>query len=612
MCHVVYDMLNGFVDRDAATNIVAASRQRRRQYGSKCSHTGDLDAPRLQLGPSMAAQQAHERHGRIAASALQSDKHMWIKTAAALGRSGVDLAKLQDPGHTTQLAARLIESCIHHVLFAKGQIPEPVSLSRKRNTEEISSSHPAKRPRHSSTRDRKRARLLRRLDEIGIHLVRALECMRRDSHDDLSLSKRDLDSSEALSRTNTAQGVRLLVVLGSSASLPRQLFVIDVHGSILADSGAQWSLDCLSTDDPGSLDDNAVLEALGDQFLAEATRHDRQKAREKTGGVWERKLVRMLVGEEVLESFMSSALAPTRTHLFLSAPASFRCPGWTARKHMDFDLDDILRSSPGTHRSDSPEIRASTRVPVIESPLSSLCPLADQHQTAVGLSCTSAHHGSDALETTSSNADSLAEESASECTADSSMSSLACGSDTSLQQGYRGDGHGPTVEDCRGSINSSNSLDHQSSQAIASFTTVTVEDADWPEVYSEVNSHDPDAPQDAGGKACPMDRTEDSARVLEHIDPYALPHRARSDVAQQARARSPKPGSLLSRHRLRSREGSDSSSIRSKRSARRAPRSAGIGIDFRDPSYTDSPIDSHRRATERCWFQCESILEGYR
>ncbi|GAK68408.1 uncharacterized protein PAN0_086c6658 [Moesziomyces antarcticus] len=521
-----------------------------RTRGARCSHSSRLDVPLLDMGSTMTAQLAHERNGLLLSHAHSSDHSDRSRILNALRRDSVDLSKAQSHGHCNQLTAKLAECLVHHVLFAKGQLPEPVSLLRKRRQIDAAESRPStrKRSRSSSARQRKESKLLARLDQLRLHLEQAAQ----------QLAAFVATNGEGPSRhpfpgalgAVSPNDLRLLVVIGASAAMPREVFVLDLIQAIgrctSAHDAAQHLLN--SCDDPddqehenvhGDDDSDACLANLG----SDASEQRRSMARDKTSTNWERKLVRLLVSDERLEDFMASPLAPTRVHLFLSAPASFRCAGWSARNHLDFDLDALCEPT-----SDS-----ETR----------------WHKSACGSS--------------SSVADSALDDSASEHVGESSMSSIS--QDSSRP---------PSAADKQFGVGSS--------------------PTEWLPTCSSPLAATDDA------QSLDVSRTGSSlgsSTVYGHVDPSVEASEPRR------RSREPRAGSLLSRNLIRARTrhaslaASDSSSVRSLPvSLKRAPRCAGVQIDFADPAVdaTSAPAPSPAVSTleRRCWFQCDAVLEGFR
>ncbi len=189
-------------------------RQRLRRGGSQCSHTTRLDVPLLELGSNMSLQLAHERNGLLLSHAHSSNCTDRTRIMRALQQSDVDLSKAQACGHCHQLTARLAESLLHHLLFAKGQLPEPVSLLRKRRevaffATSTSSRH---RLRNNSARTRKEDKVLRKLDQFRLHLEEAAKHLSAlaDNNGE-GPSRRPYPS---LSPSISSHDVRLLVVMG--------------------------------------------------------------------------------------------------------------------------------------------------------------------------------------------------------------------------------------------------------------------------------------------------------------------------------------------------------------------------------------------------------------
>lgn len=575
----------------------------------------------------MSLQLAHERNGLLLQHAHSSDCSDRTRILRALQHSNADLTKAQACGHCHQLTARLTESLLHHLLFAKGQLPEPVSLLRKRR-EAANSNQPVsgrQRSRTHSTRTRKEDRLLRKLDQLRLHLEQAAHHLAP-----LADNKGEGPSCRpyaAPSRDISPHDLRLLVVMGASAAIPREVFVLDLIQAIGRCSPANDALSLLAASAPSSSTDEtpseSVREELEEQLahlLSQMDDGHRDAARSKTSGNWERKLVRLLVSDERLEPFLGSALAPTKMHVFLSAPTSFRCPGWSARQHLDFDLDHLCEAPP----ADDGELAALSTDTSLSSPRGIERHCLKRAPTSP-LHSESQRWSKSACESSSSVADSWPEDSASDHVGESSMSSVSddsrppsaaekrwhVGGASSVAEGWLPRCSSPLASVAQGQDGEGQSV--ETSRTASSLGSSTVYGHDSHDVAIQIS-------EDMADGGC------------SHGDP---PKQGMTSPAHdlergvQRRSREPKAGSLLSRNLLRghrsrqhSSAASDSSSVRSVASSlHRAPRCAGLQIDFTDPEQaaaTASASPHHqgtaaeRPAVERCWFQCETVLEGFR
>ncbi|TKY89089.1 hypothetical protein EX895_001620 [Sporisorium graminicola] len=585
----------------------------------------------------MALQLAHERNGLLLTRAHTSTSDDRARILRILHDENADLSKAQACGHCTQLTARLTESLLHHLLFAKGQLPEPVSLLRKKKEKTFSaiSTSTQRRSHSSSSHARREDKMLRKLDQLRRNLENAATQIAT-----LADNNGEGPSSHPYTapwRSMTAKDLRLLVVMGASATMPREVFVLDLIQSVgrcsVPDAASQGLNDDLCPVDGVhagcSMQETDVhLEEL----LSEASDLQRDAARTKTSANWERKLVRLLVSDERLEAFLGSPLAPTKTHLFLSAPVSFRCPGWSARHHLDFDLDVLCESR--SHETDGLEHATGST----DTSLSSLPPGSASSRKRAPPSPLQAQdrrwHKA-ACESSSSIASSWPEDSASEQLGESSISSVsddsrppsaadqpwhtgsnkaaaaegwlaACSSPHSSHL-YSPSYGAHSIETSRtgSSLGSSTVYGHNSIDAVTSSPrdfALSYDDT------SEVRDHDNDLMDDSGLKV-----TAASASTAPSRD---------SSLGVRRRSREPKAGGLLSRNLLRAKQGrqnsyagSDSSSVRSVASSlKRAPRCAGLRVDFTDPEQA-ADVDAaamEQPMMERCWFQCEAVLEGFR
>ncbi|SNX86293.1 uncharacterized protein MEPE_05002 [Melanopsichium pennsylvanicum] len=593
-------------------------RQRPRRGGAQCSHSARLDVPVLQLGSNMALQLAHERNGLLLSHALSSAYHDRSRILKALEHTNIDMSKAQTCGHCNQLTVRLAESLLHHLLFAKGQLPEPVSLIR--NKKEVIAGNTAtssrQRSKMGSTRMRKQDRLLRKLDLLRSQLEQAA------TH----LAKLAANNGEGPSRPTYAglsddlsfNDVRLLVVMGSSATMPREVFVLDLIQAVgicsTAKDTVQKFVDSSALDSSRPPTTKEQVDAQLQHLLAQSS-DDRQRdaARVRTSSNWERKLVRLLVSDQRLEPFLGTPLAPTKTHLFLSAPASFRCPGWSVRHHLDFDLDRlcerVVSSSADTSMSSPHDL--------------------DGFKTASSspLHSDNTRWSKSACESLSSVADSWPEDGASDHVGESSISSVSddSGSPSVANDVWRVSsemiGTDAWLPRCSSLLASSAlSLEGsvEASRTGSSLSSCTV--------YGQTS--DEVATPDKLKRACEDSEVcVESGMAMEIASSTIKSISAMADTdAGQAigrRSRQPKAGSLLSRNLLRGNRSrqpwyaaSDSSSVRSIASSlKRAPRCAGLRIDFTDPDLVEplhAPQMNNAGRVERCWFQCEAVLEGFR
>ena len=611
------------------------SRSETRRHGSRrgglqCSHSSRLNVPLLELGSNMTLQLAHERNGLLLARAQSSSSKDRARILQSLRNGNADLSKAQTCGHCNQLTARLTESLLHHLLFAKGQLPEPVSLLRKRK-EKASISAAASRRRHShgtSNHARKEDKLLKKLDKLRHHLEDAATHLSTlaDNNGEGPSSRPYTESSDAVKSND----LRLLIVMGASATMPREVFVLDLIQSIGRCGLPQDEVEAPINSSHGP--DGSIQNADSHlaEVLSEGYEQQREAARAKTSGNWERKLVRLLVTDQRLEAFLGTPLAPTKTHLFLSAPAAFRCPGWSARHHLDFDLDRLCEpaTTDALHlASDATDSSTSSLLP---------CSMLSGRKRAP----TSPLQGQDrrwhkaACGSSSSVASSWPEDSASEHIAESSISSVSddsrppsaadkpwhtSGNKASAEGGWLATVSSPQSIHLHSTYYESQSLEtSRTGSSLGSSTVYGHDSADGAMTLSrELRS----SYEDASGVP------DDDDALMDDLGAANTAHQD-GRIGMRRRSREPKAGSLLSRNLLRAKQtrqhsyaGSDSSSVRSaSSSAKRAPRCAGLQIDFTDPGQADSRARSteredvamQRSKVDRYWFQCEAVLEGFR
>ncbi|KAJ9474742.1 hypothetical protein PHBOTO_004605 [Pseudozyma hubeiensis] len=589
----------------------------------------------------MTLQLAHEHNGSMLSQANDGSPNHRRRILRALHDRNVDLTKAQMCGHCHQLTAGLAESLLHYLLFVKGQLPDPVSVLRKKKGIALVDASIVKRrrPSISSNRSRKEDKLLRKLQQLRRSLEDAVSHLDplSDNHGE-GPSSRPLEQS---SNTISPKDVRLVIVMGATATMPREMFVLDMVQSV----GRRPTAASAVADTPGADSDGDVMVEDIDtdlaSLLSEASNRQRDAARVKTGSNWERKLVRLLVSDERLEAFMGTPLAPTKTLVLLSAPSSFRCPGWSIRHHIDFDLDHLNQIdptatdevdvvTPSLDTSMSPSTQSSTSSDRKRAP-----PSPSQHQGGRW------PKNKLARESSSSVAESWVEDSASDLVIESSVSSISddsrppsaadkpwpVGSSqaaavaqswlASCDSPYPSTTHSPgcgpnSVRSSRtgSSLGSSTIHGHEANDLAANFP-----DGDGPSCE--------DLSMVTGQAEAPTDD-----KVCKLLNPATTSHD--SALGPRRRSREPKEGGLLSRNLLRAKQSrqsscaaSDSSSVRSiGSSVKRAPRCAGLRIDFTDPEHAASAasisspeiIDTafEQPKIDRCWFQCEAVLEGFR
>ncbi|KAJ1596472.1 hypothetical protein NDA11_002925 [Ustilago hordei] len=595
----------------------SSQRRRPRRGGSRCSHSARLDVPSLELGSKMSLQLAHERNGILLAHAHSSScRGHRGRILRALQDSSADPGKAQACGHCNQLTARLAESLLHHLLFAKGQLPEPVSLMRKKR--ELTALHAATSTQHrsktNSARARKEDKLLRKLEQLRVHLEQAAAHLATsaDNNGQGPSGRPGTSSSDGVPTSD----IRLLVVMGSSATMPREVFVLDLIQAIgpcgTAQETAQHLFNDARSDAAQSINEQVENELF--YLLQQSSEQTRDAAKDKTSSNWERKLVRLLVSDERLEPFLGTSLAPTKMHLFLSAPTTFRSPGWSARPHLDFDLDrlckqqatDVCESATSSTDNSMTSPHPHRRHNLKKAALSP-SPLRGQGRRWSKTACQSS----------SSVAESWPEESSSDHMGESSMSSVSDDSRPPFSAEAAILGRDDWLPRCSSPLAAtSQSQSNEDSRTASSLGSSTMYGHD---TYDAV-IHSEEA----------LIKSTDQSRIkLAPTRSSADSMLIDSDQAIRRRSREPKAGSLLSRNLLKGRGngqhsyvGSDSSSVRwATLSSKRAPRCAGLQIDFTDPerprSHTmaveqESATLSGRPAVERCWFQCEAVLEGFR
>uniref|UniRef100_V5EUL5 Uncharacterized protein n=1 Tax=Kalmanozyma brasiliensis (strain GHG001) TaxID=1365824 RepID=V5EUL5_KALBG len=556
----------------SSTTIEAQHRGSRRGGGARCSHSSRLEVPVLDLGSNMSTQLAHEGNGTLlqrAQSCAPDERHNILQ---ALSYKSADLSKAQMCGHCDLLTARLIESLLHYLLYRKNQVPEPINLLRMRKVSASPKATLAKgrRSHGDSTRTRREDKLLRKLAQLGHHLEAAVKQLSDNSGEGPS------------SRPHASQDLRLLIVMGTSASMPRDVLVLDLVQAVGRGSGTESDL--FNVFEAGRLDgletasrENDMEERLAD-LLSQASDQRRDAARDKTSSIWGGKLIRLVMKSESLESFFGTQLAPTKTHIFLSGPASFRCSGWSARRHLDFNLDHLCEAIPtdqfdptsgSTDTSMSSLIADGAEADRRRAPSS---PMPDVHR----------RWEESPRDSSSSVAESWPEDSASEQLWESSISSMS------------EDSRPPSVADKSWQADSNREAMNTSLDVLP------------------ISTEGLDTRTDGA------DLTDDSASSLS-VGSAAVD--TGTSVIQR-RSREPRAGGLLARNLLPPRPSrqssyaaSDSSSVRSVASLKRAPRCVGLQVDFTDPDKVTDSSGSEAAAEERkdyCWYQCEVVLEGYR
>ncbi|EST09045.2 hypothetical protein PSEUBRA_001377 [Kalmanozyma brasiliensis GHG001] len=639
----------------SSTTIEAQHRGSRRGGGARCSHSSRLEVPVLDLGSNMSTQLAHEGNGTLlqrAQSCAPDERHNILQ---ALSYKSADLSKAQMCGHCDLLTARLIESLLHYLLYRKNQVPEPINLLRMRKVSASPKATLAKgrRSHGDSTRTRREDKLLRKLAQLGHHLEAAVKQLSDNSGEGPS------------SRPHASQDLRLLIVMGTSASMPRDVLVLDLVQAVGRGSGTESDL--FNVFEAGRLDgletasrENDMEERLAD-LLSQASDQRRDAARDKTSSIWGGKLIRLVMKSESLESFFGTQLAPTKTHIFLSGPASFRCSGWSARRHLDFNLDHLCEAIPtdqfdptsgSTDTSMSSLIADGAEADRRRAPSS---PMPDVHR----------RWEESPRDSSSSVAESWPEDSASEQLWESSISSMSEDSrpPSVADKSWQADSNREGVSDgwfpaCSSpSVNGSSSPSQaqhsiQASRTGSSLGSSTVYGHDTNDTAMEVSpetndtamqlrpdtydtaievsldTHDtamntsldvlPISTEGLDTRTDGADLTDDSASSLS-VGSAAVD--TGTSVIQR-RSREPRAGGLLARNLLPPRPSrqssyaaSDSSSVRSVASLKRAPRCVGLQVDFTDPDKVTDSSGSEAAAEERkdyCWYQCEVVLEGYR
>lgn len=594
----------------------------------------------------MTSQLAHERNGILLSRASSIECDDRARILQALQDSHADLSKAQTCGHCNQLTARLTETLLHHLLFAKGQLPAPISLLQRRREAEFRTNQASRpdRPRTNATRTRKEDRLFRKLDQLRLHLEQAASQLAMLVDNNGEGPSKQTCASQA--HRLTSNDLRLLVVMGSSAAMPREVFVLDLIQAVGRSNTIEDALRQLDNSPTGSFeppDARKVENTKFAQALPEVSERTRDAARTKTSSNWERKLVRLLVSDERLEPFLGTTLAPTKLHLFLSAPTSFRCPGWSARQHLDFDLDCLYEKVPAddmdvTPASADTSMSSSNPQSIQRPKRAPSSPLYGQERRWSKSMCESGSSVADSWPEDSAS-DQLAESSISSVSDDSRPSSAAekcwhmsiaasaadgwlprCGSPLAIGPNCQmHEAHSVEASRTGSSLGSSTVYGHDSHE------TATGSLQDSPH-------HSEDAAATRNSQVGHMCKT--AAPVSETISRLDVDGNAAVPSHQigagvRRRSREPKAGGLLSRNLLKGKgsrqhtsAGSDLSSVRSAASFnKRAPRCAGLQINFTDP---DQPAASLNKAMndadsnltqpveERCWFQCEAVLEGFR
>ena len=429
-----------------------------------------LDLPSLSLASSIQIQRKHERTGALVRLASLHGVDFAARASAAAMASGLDVSKAQDQGHTSQLVSGLAQATIHHLLFAKGQLTEPVSqLQRRAAAAAAASAGQGRRPlRAKGSAKRRETKMLRRLEALRQHLLDAAHAL-------CSLDKGEGTSAAGARNILQPADFQLLFVLGRTVTSPKDMFVVSLKDALLPPGDDQDNLSDLLSHWDGELDQHHY--ECASQFLDHASEQVRERAREKTCGVLERKLVRFMVGDDRVEgglgavreylfllflsraacsfSFPRSTLlpisltAPTKTRIFLLAPKRFSSPGWIPRQHLRFCLDALHKSKNETLENDKDTDQDSES----QDPQSSQVPVsaaeglhagahgqvADRGEPAISTDCRPpaspriVHQASWSSNSTQSRTNSTNEDTSSDTAADTSMSSML-GSDENVTE----------------------------------------------------------------------------------------------------------------------------------------------------------------------------------
>ncbi|PWN36315.1 uncharacterized protein FA14DRAFT_54065 [Meira miltonrushii] len=222
-------------------------------------------------------------------------------------------------------ACAVISSAIHHLLFAKGQIHQPIAVLRKQRDqggdnvafcdEDEQDRSKSKTKKISFTAQRKERRLnemIANVDRLHDQLVRAVEAV--------------TDSGNA----SSGDEVVLMLRLGQSPlTMARQQFKIQLNGLLSLPRTA------IEADKHNPPKPSIARQVFGGKMKKSVEPTASQSSMSRVP-VLERKLVRFFLSANMDESGLGKALtapiAPTRSQIFIQAPRiGFAAKGWIPR-----------------------------------------------------------------------------------------------------------------------------------------------------------------------------------------------------------------------------------------------------------------------------------------
>lgn len=249
------------------------------------------------------------------------------------------------PATSQEQACAIISSAIHHLLFAKGQIYQPISVLRKQRDERerkasksgedesqsSGSKHPPKKLSFTAQRkERKLNELIENIDRLHHQLVHAIE------------------AATASNGSSSANEVVIILRLGQSPlSMARQQFKLQLNGILSlprtadeADKHNPPKIPIARQVFGGKINKSVGISAsnpLGQSSMSRVP-------------VLERKLVRFFLSANMEESLLGKALSrpigPTRSQIFLQAPKNeFAVKGWIPKSSLRIDSDDCLNQT---------------------------------------------------------------------------------------------------------------------------------------------------------------------------------------------------------------------------------------------------------------------------
>jgi len=232
-------------------------------------------------------------------------------------------------------ACAIISSAIHHLLFAKGQIHQPIAVLRKqrdqrenRVAEEYNESEQNIRKfRVKATtftaqrKERKLNEMIRNVDRLHDQIVRAIEAATR-----------------SISPTNGDDIILVLRLGQSPLTMARQQFKIQLKGLLSLPRTA------IEADKNNPPKPSVARQVFGGKMNKTIDSSVGQSSMSRIP-VLERKLVRFFLSanmdESALGKTLTAPIAPTRSQIFIQAPKTgFSAEGWIPRPSLKIAQDD--------------------------------------------------------------------------------------------------------------------------------------------------------------------------------------------------------------------------------------------------------------------------------